>query len=230
VAEYNLSHPKRKSIFKQFLYSKKLRFNEIEKLTGMRSNELAYFVNKLVEEGILLKHDDTYLLSQQAEKYIPFFVSTDDELSPLPVVLVACVKDGKILLWKRSKRPYENNWCLPGGRLRLKETIAQASVRILKKVTFTDGKFESLNSIVNEKNNEDGEVKHAFLILFTKTIPLNSISEKDDVKWFRIGRLPAKMIPSDRWLVANKLEDKMDIKEETIKSKGDCLEMQESNL
>jgi len=98
-----LSNPKRRKIFQQFLYAKSLKFNEIEKATGIRSNELAYFIQKLVDDSILLKEGDVYRLTETAEKYIPFFVQSEAETSPLPVVLVACVKQGKVLLWKRNK-------------------------------------------------------------------------------------------------------------------------------
>ena len=211
-----LSSPKRQSIFQQFLYNKELRFNEIEKLTKIRSNELAYFIQKLVDDGILLKDGDVYKLSDIAEKYIPFYIESDESLSPLPVVLVACVSDGKVLLWKRNKRPYEDHWSLPGGRLRLTETIEQASIRVLKKITFVDGMFNSANAIVNEKHVAQEEVKHAYLIVFTRATPLNEIKEKDDIKWFDITALPDKMIPSDRWLLQNKLNSKIEVMEESM--------------
>jgi ADP-ribose pyrophosphatase YjhB (NUDIX family) len=225
-----LNNPKRQSIFQQFLYNKELRFNEIEKLTKIRSNELAYFIQKLVDDGILLKSGDLYKLSDLAEKYIPFFLETEEALSPLPVVLTACVTDGKVLLWKRNKRPYENHWSLPGGRLRLKETIEQASLRVLKNITFVDGCFLSVNAVINEKHVEQEQVKHAFLLVFTRATPVNSIKEKDDIKWFDISDLPENMIPSDRWLVQNKLDSTVDVKEESITNTGGELGLKMDNL
>ncbi len=226
--EQNLSGPKRKKIFQQFLYNKKLRFNEIEKLTGIRSNDLAYFIQKLLEDGVLVKSDEAYSLSEQAEKYIPFFVKSDEELSPLPVVLVACVNDGKVILHKRKKRPYEGYWGLPGGRVHIGETIEQASIRILKKVTFLDGKFISANSVINEKHEEEGKIKHAFLIISVKMEPASTIKEKEDIKWHSIKELPDKTIPSDRWIIEKKLDTKIEIKDETIVNKDSNLNMDDN--
>jgi len=222
----NLINPKRKSIFQQFLYNKELRFNEIEKLTKIRSNELAYFIQKLVDDGILLKSGEFYKLTDLAEKYIPFFIEDDEKLSPLPVVLVSCVSSGKVLLWKRRKRPYKDQWSLPGGRIRLKETVEQASLRLLKDIAFIDAEFVSVNAVVNEKMVEADNIKHAFLILFTKAVPNNSIKENEDVRWFDIGSLPEKMIPSDKWLVQNRLESRIDFKEEIIRQHGDNLDIE----
>ncbi|MBU2561617.1 MAG: NUDIX domain-containing protein [Nanoarchaeota archaeon] len=214
--KYNLNSPKRKRIFQQFVYRNELRFNEMEKLTGMRSNDLAYFIQKLVDEGLLVKDRESYRLSAQAEKYIPFFIESDDEMSPLPVVLVACVKDGNVLLWKRKKRPYQGKWSLPGGRIRLKETVAEASMRVLKSGTFIDARFESANAVLNEKLVQDGRIKYGFIIIFTRASPLSEIKDKEDVRWFKMSDLPPDMIPSDRWLVQNRHEAVIELKEDKI--------------
>ncbi|MFC1742098.1 NUDIX domain-containing protein [Nanoarchaeota archaeon] len=223
--DYNLNHPKRRSIFQQFLYNKSLRFNEIEKLSGMRSNELAYFLQKLVDEGVVVKSGDVYVLSESAEKYIPFFVESAEKMSPLPVVLVGCVDSGRVLLWKRNKRPYEGCWGLPGGRLRLSETVRQAGVRLLKGKTFMDGVVDSINAVVNEKHSEDDELKHAYVIIFALARPLGEIKGTDSVQWFDLSALPDDMIPSDRWLVENKLNSRVELDEETINESSGKLEI-----
>jgi ADP-ribose pyrophosphatase YjhB (NUDIX family) len=230
--DYNLINPKRKSIFQQFLYNKSLRFNEIEKLTGIRSNELAYFLQKMIEGGVLRKDGDVYLLSDIAEKYIPFFIEDSERMSPLPVVLVSCVTEGKVLLWKRKKRPYEGLWGLPGGRIRLTETLSQTSLRLLKEIAYVDAAFESVNAVVNEKNSESGAVKHAFLIIFTRAQLVGEMKDKEHASWFDVSDLPSDMIPSDKWLVQNKLDSVIDYKEETIQQDGEVLGMEftESNI
>ena len=220
----NLKHKKRQEIFKQFIYNEKLRFNEIEKATKIRSNELAYFLNKLVEENILLKQGSYYKLSKNAEKLIPLFGA---EISPLPVILVACIKENKILLWKRKKRPYKNLWSLIGGRILLNETLQQASLRVLKEKTFIDSKFISINACINEKVEENGEIKHAIILFLTKVQPLTGIKEKPAVKWFNLSKLKQKsIIPSDYWLIKNKLNSKVSIPEETLKEKNGRLSIE----
>jgi ADP-ribose pyrophosphatase YjhB (NUDIX family) len=223
--EYKLNNPKRKKIFEQFLYNKKLRFNEIEKLSGIRSNELAYFLQKLVDEGTVVKDDDVYRLSEQAVKYIPFFIDSPEKISPLPCNLVACVEGGRILLWKRGKFPYKDMWGLPGGRIRLHERVEETSKRLLKDIAFVDAEVVGVNALVNEKHVIDDELKHGFLIVFTLAKPLNSIKDKDDVKWFDLGSLPDNMIPSDQWLVENRLESRIELHEERILEKDGKVEI-----
>jgi len=107
---------------------------------------------------------------------------------------------------------------LIGGRIKLDESIPQASLRILKDKTFIDAKFASINACLTEKFQENEETKHAFILFLTKVQPLNKIKEKSYVKWFDIKTLKQKnIIPSDYWLIKNKLNSKISIPEEVIK-------------
>ena len=220
---YELNTNKKKEIFKQFLFNKKLRFNEIEKLTKIRSNELAYFLEKLVENNVLKKKEEFYELSEEYEKFIPFF---SEQLSPLPILLMACIKDNKILLHKRTKRPYENHWGLVGGKIYLNETIRTAAKRMLKEKTSLNGEVISINSIVHEQVKNSEEIKHAYFLFFVVMKSLNQIKEKDNIKWFDINSLESiKIIPSDFWLIKNKLNEKIELTEEVIFEENNSLVM-----
>ena len=222
--DYNLLHPKRKLIFREFLYNKSLSFSQIEKLTGLRSNELAYFLEKLEKEGILEKKVEGYSLSEQAEYYIPFFIDSQDKLSPLPVVLNACVKDNKILLVKRDKRPFKDMWGMPGGRIKIEEKVSDASLRVMKKKTFLDCGFEKVNTVLHEKVKHEKTV-HAYVI-FMVTLTANSeIKEKENVKWFEISDLPQDIIPSDKHLLKNYLKESYQLHEECIENSGSEITM-----
>ena len=222
--DYNLNHPKRKKIFGQFLYNEKLRFNEIEKATGIKSNQLAYFLQKLVEEKILEKKGETYGLHKDAEKYIPFFVTNPDELSPLPVVLVAYEHDGRIMLLKREKRPYAGYWGLISGRILLDETIRNCAMRIIKKKAFLEGRFEGVNAIVHERTRTDDRILHAFLLILVTIRGNGAIKEKGNLKWFSLEELgAAKVIPSDLWMIRTKLGKRAKISEEIVDMKGNEL-------
>ena len=221
---YELNTVKKREIFRQFLFNKKLRFNEIEKLTKIRSNELAYFLEKLIDHDVLKKNEEFYELSETYEKFIPFF---SEQLSPLPVVLIACIKDNRILLYEREKRPYENHWGLVGGKIYLNETVHTGAKRMLKEKTYLDGEVVSINSVVHEQVKEDDEVKHAYFLFFVVMELSSEIKEKQNIKWFDLNEVDKlKIIPSDLWLIQNKLNSKIDIMEEFIVENNDSLKMQ----
>ncbi len=212
-------------IFRQFLYADKLKFSEIERKTGIRSNELAYLVKRMVREGILEKSNEHYVVSEEYEKHIPLFPEAS-ETTPLPVVLVACLSDGKILLVKRKKRAYKDYWSLPGGRIRTGETLKEASLRILKEKTFIDADFVSVNAVLHEHYGKGKNVKNAFILFLTRAKALNEIKEKEHLKYF--GRDETKninMVPSDLWLIENRLDKNIDVREEMLEETKGRLSM-----
>ncbi len=124
-------------IFELFVRSKRLRFSEIEKALGIKSNTLAYHLDSMVKEGMLKKDEDDYVLSTHGEKLLPFFSHITQKITGgcLPVVLAAIVKNGKILMLKRNKRPYQGYWGMPGGKLHLEESIEECALREVKEET-----------------------------------------------------------------------------------------------
>ena len=203
-------------IFRQFLYNEGLRFNQIEKKTGIRSNELAYLIKRMVSDGILKKEGDFYSVTSKYEKQIPLF-HEESETAPLPVILAACVKKSKILLIKRKKRAYKDYWSLPGGRIKTGETIKKSALRVLKEKTFVNGKFISINAVLHEQYSQNKELKNSFILFFAKLNSINEIKEKDDVKWFSKSVLKKlKIVPSDLWLIQKKLSSKIEVKEEML--------------
>src|SRR5574341_301855 len=133
-------------IFELFVRSKRLRFSDIEKAVGIKSNTLTYHLNSMVKEGMLQKEDDEYMLSTHGEKLLPFFAHITQKITGgcLPVVLAAIVKDNQILLLKRKRRPYQGYWGMPGGKLHLEESIQESAIREVKEETGLDCTFSHI--------------------------------------------------------------------------------------
>lgn len=209
----------RAEIFRLFLNNQKLRFSEIEKKIEARSNVIAYHLEKMQKENIIQKRKDHYYyLTKEAEKYIPIFSDIkEEELSPLPVILVALINKKEILLIKRNKRPYKGYWSLIGGKMHLKESFKEASLRQIKEKTSLKSKYQSINSIMHERVKGGGIIKHSFILFFTKVASNENNfveSKHGQLKWFNIKKLKSKdkIIPSDLWLIKNKLNNKENIK------------------
>ncbi len=200
-------------IFELFLRSKRLRFSDIEKSLGIKTNVLAYHLNTMIKEGMLLKDGDDYLLSTHGEKLLPFFAHITQQLTGgcLPVVLAAIIKNNKILLLKRKNRPYKGYWGMPGGKLHLEESIEECTVREVKEETGLDCAFSHIAAIVHERVKESDTYTHAFLLFFvvvkTKT---DKIKESDEGKteWFPLKDLqPGRIIPSNYQMIKNHLKE-----------------------
>jgi ADP-ribose pyrophosphatase YjhB (NUDIX family) len=200
-----------------FVRSKKLRFSDIEKAVGIKSNTLTYHLNSMVKEGTLQKEDDEYMLSAHGEKLLPFFAHITQKITGgcLPVVLAAIVKDSQILLLKRKRRPYQGYWGMPGGKLHLEESIEECAMREAKEETGLDCSFSHIATIVHERVKESEVFKHAFLIFFVVLKPKKGElkeSEEGTLEWFPLKTLqPSRIIPSDYHMIKKHLKEKAKI-------------------
>jgi 8-oxo-dGTP diphosphatase len=213
-------------IFETFIKKHRQKFSDIEKTTDIQSNKLSYHLSKMVEQDLLIKEGDFYSLSKKAEKLIPFFAHmTGKEIGNLCVVLCAIIKDKKILLMKRKKRPYQGYWGLIGGKLQLSDSISGAALREVKEETDIDCQFTELNSVLHERVKENDEFKHAFVLFLCTLTPKGDHKKEFDteeglVKWFDLNSLNKdELIPSDHYMIKNLLNNKTNIKEVTIEDK-----------
>jgi ADP-ribose pyrophosphatase YjhB (NUDIX family) len=215
----SLVKKERAQIFKLFLDNTKFKFNEIEKHMQIRSNMVSYHLTSMLQDGILVKKGEYYVLTEHAEKYIPIFSDMFmTAVGPLPVVLVAILnkKQDKILLIKRNKRPYKNYWSMIGGKILLHEDFKDASIRKVKEKTGLDSEFLSLNDILHERVEGSGIVKHSFILIFTKVLAKRTdfnTTKAGELKWFSINQLDSDtIIPSDYHLIKCSLNKKFKMK------------------
>ena len=200
----------RQKIYALFQQNSKLRFKDIEKSIGLRSNLISYHLEKMQEEGVLEKKAEYYVLSAKAERLIP-----QGELAPLPVVVVALRHNRNILLIKRTKRPYQHYWALPGGKIHHDEILQEAAARIVKEKTGIEAKLSIVNAVAQETVQEKGVIKHNFILFFVSMdadIPSFKVSSHGDLQWFALSKLKdANIIPSDLWLIQHKLDATMNL-------------------
>jgi len=215
----------REEIFRLFLDKSRLRFNEIEKALNLRSNMVSYHLERMQKDGLIEKYGLYYTLTKNAERYIPIFPNIiGAELSPLPIVLVAVIHKRRILLFQREKRPYKGYWSLIGGRMRLEETLKAASFRQVKEKASIESEYISVNAVLHEIIKESEIIKHSFILFFIKASTKSTDFKETmngKLKWFEINRIEKqKIIPSDLWLIKNKLNSKIDIRFVSITEKS----------
>lgn len=190
-----------KSILECFLYAEKLRFSEIEKRVGVRSNKLSYYLGKLVEAGVLGKEDEFYFLSESSLKMIPY---VSDKDAVMPVVLVAIEKEGKVFLVERKKRPFLGRLSLPGGRMVQGENFEEACVRIGRKFGVSV-KFEKVCSVSLEHVGNGEERVHSFLLILVKA------GSRDSLEYVDFTKKKELIVGSDYLLMERDLGKSLDI-------------------
>jgi len=193
-----------KQILNLFLFSNKLKFNEIEKNLRIRSNKLAYHLTNLVKKGILVKEKDNYVLSEASEHLIPYL---SEKKSVLPVILVHIGDRKRAFLYKREKRPFKGYLSLPGGRIVIGESIPDAAKRIMKEKFNININFQKINSISLEHIKKKNKIIHSFLLIFV------SASAKEKLNYIDAEKNRNQIIHSDYQLITNDSSAKTEIKQ-----------------
>lgn len=206
-------------IFSLFTTNLSLKFNEIEKLSGTRSNELSYHLKKLIENGLIAKKDGCCILTRKgettAERIVHF---TGKEVGHMVVVITALTKGDEILLIKRDKRPFKGYWGMIGGKTIFDESILDAVKREVEEETGlkVDASSLKIKSVILERIKTNQGISHGNILILNEIKPMNSKSnliEDKNIKWFKIKDLKKDcMILSDFWMIKNFVNKNKEIK------------------
>jgi ADP-ribose pyrophosphatase YjhB (NUDIX family) len=115
---------------------------------------------------------------------------------PFLAVSAAVIRDGKVLIVRRARKPALNLYSLPGGVVEAGESLAHAVIREVREETSLDIEPVALaghrEAIMRDK---DGRVERHFVIMsfasrWLKGEPVLN-SELDDARWIDPAELPA---------------------------------------
>ena len=111
-------------------------------------------------------------------------------------IVIFTVKDGelKILLVKRSLEPFKNKWALPGGFVRLDESLEGAAKRELREETgVKDVYLEQLYTFGDPKRDIRGRViTVAYMALInSEDVKLRAQTDVSEAKWFSVKKIPS---------------------------------------
>jgi len=103
-------------------------------------------------------------------------------------------KDLKVLLVKRDLEPFKGKWAIPGGFVRIEETLEEAAKRELAEETgVKDVYLEQLYTFGNPKRDPRGRVitvSYMALINADK-INLKASTDVSEAEWVSLSKLPA---------------------------------------
>ena len=113
-----------------------------------------------------------------------------------PIVGIGAVvwRGEKVLLIRRGKPPRLGQWSLPGGALRLGETLADGVAReVLEETGLTLARLELLTTVDLIERDETGGVRfHYTLVDFTAEAPAGEAIPGDDASaagWFTLAEV-----------------------------------------
>ncbi len=129
---------------------------------------------------------------------------------PRPALTVDCVVFGldaqhslKVLLIRRKLPPFAGDWALPGGFVRLDESLEEAARRELREETGLDQVFlEQLYSFgaVNRDPRERVVAIAYYALVNLQDYTLHAATDASDAAWFLLPELPPLAFDHDRIL------------------------------
>jgi 8-oxo-dGTP diphosphatase len=99
----------------------------------------------------------------------------------------------KVLLVKRGQEPFKNKWAIPGGFVKMHESLEEAAIRELKEETnIKDVYLEQLYSFGDPKRDPRGRViTVAYMALVnSENLQLKATTDVSAVEFFPVTKLP----------------------------------------
>lgn len=205
-----LEDPKRAAII-DAIAMEELRFNQLAKKLGMRSNELAYHLNILAGEGCIEKKEsEQYALTDKGKVLVPYikFIQRD-EIPPTVFCAPVVVRDNKVLFIRRDKEPFKGFLEFPGGKIMKGETLIQAAIRELREETNViaeNGRLTCIADLLTSNN-------HHFIGIYIQLEFVKDLGEEgashDEVIWIAKNDInDAEQMLDDNKLIISEFLDK----------------------
>lgn len=119
-----------------------------------------------------------------------------ENIGKVPMLTVdgVIIKEGKVLLLKRARAPFQNYWVLPGGFVEYGEQVKASAKREMLEETGLEVKTEKLIGVYDTPGRDPRG--HTVSVVFLCKVVggrLRGSREGKELKWFGKGELPKKI-------------------------------------
>ena len=130
-------HKAQASILRSLLFTPSAGFAELQKSTDLTSDHFNFHIKKLVDAGLVAKHDAGYTLSPRGKEYANRMDTDENEIERQPKISVALLVERQngdrreFICQQRLKQPYFGFFGRLGGKVRWGESFEEAAQREL---------------------------------------------------------------------------------------------------
>lgn len=172
----SITHHIQRHILEKLAYTEVARFSELRP-KNTDSNLYSYHLTKLLKQGAVVKVDGGYTLGESGLLYVDRVSSSNKKVRTQPKIITMIViqnSNGDVLLQKRTKQPYINQWTLPYGKVHIEDasTLAAAKRELEEKVGLVSEALERAGDCYI-RTSQTSTLAHIFR-LYEDDIPVNS--------------------------------------------------------
>lgn len=173
-------HSAQTSILRELLFRPQASYAELQKPTGLGSDHFNFHIKRLIEIGLVKKHDrGRYGLTPRGKEYANKLDTDNNTIERQPktavILAISRSKNGKVeyLFQERLKHPYFGYWGFLTGKIRWGETILATAARELKEETNLESRHQLMGTyhehVYQKESGEMLEDKIFFVVRCTAT-------------------------------------------------------------
>jgi 8-oxo-dGTP diphosphatase len=135
-----------------------------------------------------------------------------NEIQPIAGIGAVVFHNDAVLLIKRKNPPYQNEWCIPGGKIQAGETLQQAAEREIREETgihIQAGEPVYVFDIIERDSNSKPVLHYVVIDLLAKYIAGEPVARDDasEAAWVGRDTFEERVInETTRKLLANKFQ------------------------
>lgn len=158
-------HPIQIEIIQTLLFTNESKFSDIQKMSGLESNQVTFHLKRLIENELIEKTGDKYSLTIDGKEFANRLDTDIGKVEKQPkssvLLLIPRDRDGKqeFLQQQRLKQPWYGYYVYVTGKIRWGESVYTAAARELYEETGMTGSFRLL-AVDHERDlvEETGEI------------------------------------------------------------------------
>ena len=132
IERNDIEHHIQKHIISVLMYDKYARFRDLRP-PKIDTNLYSYHLKLLQKRGFVAKTPQGYSLDKKGILYVDRVSTSTLTVRTQPKIIVMLLvqnSNGDVLLYKRVRQPYTDQWTLPYGKLHIEdETLEKAAIR-----------------------------------------------------------------------------------------------------
>jgi ADP-ribose pyrophosphatase YjhB (NUDIX family) len=191
IEQISIDHHIQRHIIGVLMYQKYARFRDMRP-KDVDTNLYSYHLKLLQKREYIVRTSEGYTLGKNGILYVDRVTTSTLKVRTQPKIIVMLVvqnSDGDVLLYRRERQPFTNQWTLPYGKLHLDdETLNAAAHREAREKLRTENDtIRHSGDCYIRINDEGGTVMSTLAHIFRMEV--DDLTLDDRQKWVRPHRL-----------------------------------------